>query len=590
MKPKGMIGVIAFVLTILLVNGGGGGESDTMFFRTDYASRIPGTLIRQVDEYLARYRKNTGSFNREGTVLPIGSFRATDDSKIGKTNEERRAKIRAAVKHAWDGYEADAWGYDELRPVTGKGVNSFAAGMGTTIVDSLSTLYLMGGLDGRYERGRDWVVNSLDFSQVGQVIVFETVIRVLGGLISMYHLSGEIIYAERAEELGARIASSFESPTGYPWPRAHLNDSKRRAGHDRLGDTAYLAEVGSVQLEIRALAHLSKEGIIGMLRERAENIIEKLQTANSDTARLPKKYEALLPFSISIETGKYSTNMVTLGAPADSYFEYLVKCWVQGGKKERKYWELFEQVMEGITELGIYESRFGDLIVRDIIAEENLRHVKFQHKMDHFACYIPGMIVLGIDELPLNDYDRRSKWWQIAERLTETCYKMYKRSPIGLAGENIRLSEDDKWRMNGAYNLRPEAVEAFFYMWRFTKRQKYRDYAWEVFQSIERHCKLEKGGYAAIKNARSRFVHKIDIMHSFLIAETFKYLYLIFGPDDELPLDKWVFNTEAHPLLITPELSKAKVAQQSARNSDFDANIDNRGTASSREDIQHIEL
>jgi endoplasmic reticulum Man9GlcNAc2 1,2-alpha-mannosidase len=35
-------------------------------------------------------------------------------------------------------------------------------------------------------------------------------------------------------------------------------------------------------------------------------------------------------------------------------------------------------------------------------------------------------------------------------------------------------------------------------------------------------------------------------------AETLKYLYLLFGPDDILPLDKVVFNTEAHPFPIFP--------------------------------------
>lgn len=40
-------------------------------------------------------------------------------------------------------------------------------------------------------------------------------------------------------------------------------------------------------------------------------------------------------------------------------------------------------------------------------------------------------------------------------------------------------------------------------------------------------------------------------MESFFLAETLKYLYLLFADDaSELPLDEWVFNTEAHPLPI----------------------------------------
>jgi len=39
-------------------------------------------------------------------------------------------------------------------------------------------------------------------------------------------------------------------------------------------------------------------------------------------------------------------------------------------------------------------------------------------------------------------------------------------------------------------------------------------------------------------------------MESFFLAETLKYLYLLFSEDELLPLDEWVFNTEAHPLRV----------------------------------------
>lgn len=511
-------------------------------------------LLQRVEEYLSRIRKSESTFRTHGTIEPIGSFKATDDSVLDAECAGRRAAVKNAVKHAWDGYAQLAWGFDELKPVSGVGTNNFAKGLGTTIVDSLSTLYLMGGLDGRYEQARNWVANELDFSQVGRVIVFETVIRVLGGLLSMYHLSGDDMYARKAEELGARLGSSFDTPSGLPWPRAFLNDSGRHEGHDELGDAAYLAEVGSIQLELRTLAHHSREPLLHAVRGRADAVISGLQTTTSHAARLRAPHDALLPFALSLSSGRFATNMVTLGAPADSYFEYLVKMWVQGGWRESKLWELFAKVMDGMDKIATYKSRYGDVIVRDVLPDLDGKTVRFQHKMDHFACYIPGMIVLGLRGLGKHETERRAKWERMAEDLTETCYKMYERSPTGLAGEHIRLGDDDRWHMTGGYHLRPEAVEAFFYMWRHTKKQRYRDYAWTVFQTIERQCRMEDGGYAVIKKAKTRRPRKEDIMHSFLISETFKYIYLIFGPDDELPLDKWVFNTEAHPLLITPEL------------------------------------
>ncbi|KAI5885021.1 uncharacterized protein SCHCODRAFT_02644863 [Schizophyllum commune H4-8] len=41
-----------------------------------------------------------------------------------------------------------------------------------------------------------------------------------------------------------------------------------------------------------------------------------------------------------------------------------------------------------------------------------------------------------------------------------------------------------------------------------------------------------------------------DEQPSWLFAETFKYLFLLFTDEDRLPLDQWVFNTEAHPLPV----------------------------------------
>jgi mannosyl-oligosaccharide alpha-1,2-mannosidase len=43
---------------------------------------------------------------------------------------------------------------------------------------------------------------------------------------------------------------------------------------------------------------------------------------------------------------------------------------------------------------------------------------------------------------------------------------------------------------------------------------------------------------------------KDNMMQSFFLAETLKYLYLLFSPPSVISFDEWVFNTEAHPLRI----------------------------------------
>lgn len=103
-----------------------------------------------------------------------------------------------------------------------------------------------------------------------------------------------------------------------------------------------------------------------------------------------------------------------------------------------------------------------------------------------------------------------------------------------------------------AHNLlRPETLESMFYLYRFTKEQKYRDQAWQIFLSFEKYTKLTDG-YSSINNVKdARNQRYRDKMESFFLSETLKYLYLIFSDDPKLiSLDNFVFNSEGHPLPI----------------------------------------
>jgi mannosyl-oligosaccharide alpha-1,2-mannosidase len=84
------------------------------------------------------------------------------------------------------------------------------------------------------------------------------------------------------------------------------------------------------------------------------------------------------------------------------------------------------------------------------------------------------------------------------------------------------------------------------------------------FQAIEKHCKSE-GGYSGLRNVYQIPAQQDDVQQSFFLAETLKYLFLIFSDDDVMPLDQWVFNTEAHPLPVRKE---ATVFQRKSITSD----------------------
>ncbi len=107
-----------------------------------------------------------------------------------------------------------------------------------------------------------------------------------------------------------------------------------------------------------------------------------------------------------------------------------------------------------------------------------------------------------------------------------------------------------------AHNLlRPETVESLFVMHQLTKDKQYQDWGWEIFEAFEKYTKVSSGGYSSIRSVKNAagpgWRNK---MESFFTGETLKYFYLLFeDPNDvALPLDEWVFNTEAHPLPVRP--------------------------------------
>ena len=100
----------------------------------------------------------------------------------------KQQAVVKAMQWAWKGYKQFSWGHDELHPVSRSSGEWF--GLGLTLIDALDTLWLM-GLEKEFGEAREWVRTSLSagLSKSQDVNLFETTIRVLGGLLSTYALS-----------------------------------------------------------------------------------------------------------------------------------------------------------------------------------------------------------------------------------------------------------------------------------------------------------------------------------------------------------------------------------------------------------------
>jgi len=168
--------------------------------------------------------------------------------------------------------------------------------------------------------------------------------------------------------------------------------------------------------------------------------------------------------------------------------------------------------------------------------------------MDHLVCYVPGLLALGASVRKL---EKTQIYIDLAEDLANTCYELYIRQPTGLGPERVefKLDKGDFRVASTKYLLRPETVESLFVLWRTTHNPKYREWGWNIFKSIQKHCRTPSS-YSGLLDVTDPKAPWNNSMQSFFLAETLKYLYLLFSEDNVLPLDKYVFTTEAHPLGI----------------------------------------
>ncbi|XP_065646792.1 endoplasmic reticulum mannosyl-oligosaccharide 1,2-alpha-mannosidase [Hydra vulgaris] len=451
----------------------------------------------------------------------------------------RQTEVVAACQHAWDGYRKFAWGHDELKPMSRTYSEWFMLGL--TIVDSLDTLWLMNMMK-EYKEAREWVANELTFDKPVSVNLFETTIRVLGGLLSIFHLTKDKMYLEKAADLGDRLMGAFTSLSKIPYSDVTLGTKRGRP--PAWGSDSSLSEVSTIQLEFNDLSYSLQNP---SFRSAAYNVMLQIFSLH--------RPHGLCPIFINADSGEFTpASTITLGARGDSYYEYLLKQWIQTGKTDDKMKSEYITAMEGVKKLLIRRSFPSNLT----FVGELLSGRSFSAKMDHLVCFLPGTLALGYYHgLPYEHME-------LAKELIETCYQMYARMATGLSPEIAHFqmastssdkSDDIIVKPLDAHNLlRPETVESLHIMYQITKENKYREYGWNIFKAFNKYCKVPTGGYVSINDVRNaqnpRRGEGRDKMESFFLGETLKYLYLLFSDDDIIPLDKFVFNTEAHPLPV----------------------------------------
>nr|XP_036676169.1 mannosyl-oligosaccharide alpha-1,2-mannosidase IA isoform X1 [Drosophila suzukii] len=469
--------------------------------------------------------------------LPLGgggNDQAADT--LDATLEERRQKVKEMMEHAWHNYKLYAWGKNELRPLSQRPHSASIFGaydLGATIVDGLDTLYIM-GLEKEYREGRDWIERKFSLDNISaELSVFETNIRFVGGMLTLYAFTGDPLYKEKAQHIADKLLPAFQTPTGIPYALVNTKTGGAKNYGWASGGSSILSEFGTLHLEFAYLSDITGNPLY---RERVQTIRQVLKEI--------EKPKGLYPNFLNPKTGKWGQLHMSLGALGDSYYEYLLKAWLQSGQTDEEAREMFDEAMLAILDKMVRTSPGGLTYVSD------LKFDRLEHKMDHLACFSGGLFALGAATRQ-NDYT--DKYMEVGKGITNTCHESYIRAPTQLGPEAFRFSEAVEARalrsQEKYYILRPETFESYFVLWRLTHDQKYRDWGWEAVLALEKHCRAAHG-YCGLRNVYQQEPQKDDVQQSFFLAETLKYLYLLFSDDSVLPLDEWVFNTEAHPLPI----------------------------------------
>jgi mannosyl-oligosaccharide alpha-1,2-mannosidase len=415
-------------------------------------------------------------------------------------------EIRTGMRRAFQAYMRDAWKADEYMPVEKRGTNTFG-GKGLTIIDSLDTLHLM-GLNDEFARARTFVES--DFRFQGHINVFENTIRVLGGLLSAYSLTKDELFLRKATMVGEVLLGAF--PQRIPCGVIDTNRPGWCGAQSWAGGKSVNAEVGTLAIEFVALSKFTGDA----------RWSDKIHAINSYWREHDHK---LLQMNIDPKTEQMS-GPATIGGGIDSTYEYLIKL----------------RQLTGDPLAGALYKTFEKMIVKQMFVtygETTFARAAGSDDLEHLGCFLGGMLIMG------------KKYVKEGLAMTETCARMYTTNPSGIACDKARIQRDGSIHcINDLYLLRPEAVESIFYAWRETHDQKWRDYARDIWRAIAKHCQVDSGGFTDVRHVTSDTPTKMDKQESWFLAETLKYLWLTFQPDSVIPLDKYVFNTEAHPIKV----------------------------------------
>ncbi|XP_057423846.1 alpha-mannosidase I MNS4 isoform X1 [Lotus japonicus] len=451
-------------------------------------------------------------------------------SVTGEEAKQLRDEVREMFYHAFNGYMDHAFPLDELKPLSCKGEDTIG-GYALTLIDSLDTLALLGDRQ-RFAASVEWIGKNLRFDINKTVSVFETTIRVLGGLISAHLIASDYATGMRvplydnqllnlAEDLARRLLPAFDTPTGIPFGSVNLLYGVDKH-ESKITSTA---GGGTLTLEFGVLSRLTSDPIFEQV---TKNAVHGLWARRSKLN--------LVGAHINVFTGEWTQKDAGIGTSIDSFYEYLLKAYLLFGDEEYLY--MFQEA---------YAAAMHYLYHDPWYVEVNMDSAAIVWPLfNSLQAFWPGLQVLAGDINP-------------AIRTHAAFFSVWRR--YGFTPEGFNLASLSVQHGQKSYPLRPELIESTYWLYKATRDPRYLDAGRDMVASLQYGTRCTCG-YCHISDVENH--QQEDHMESFFLAETVKYLWLLFdlavGPDNlvESGPYKYIFSTEGHLLPATPQISLVK--------------------------------
>lgn len=420
-------------------------------------------------------------------------------------------QVKAEMAWAWSWYRKLQFGKDEIKPISG-GASPFpmkAHHLGLTLVEALDTLWVM-GLDAEFDDGVAWVKTNFDPDVDGDVSVFETSIRLVGGLLSAHHARPDPVLLAKAKDLAERLLPAFDTPTGIPWGKINLKTGvPSEPRNSPAGAGTYMAEWGT-------LSRLTGD----------DRFIEAAKRAMVALFDRRSRID-LLATQIDSRTGTWLNRTATVGSYGDSYYETLFDAWDLLGDRDCK--RMYDVCTRAIVahQREVTGGPDGDLWFPDVDFETG---AILSRRQDELASFYGGLLAQGGEHRLGAAYTR--SWAKVQER-------------FAILPEEYDYGSGQPTQKSNA--LRPELADAAFTLWQIDKDEQWREIAAAHFRNMVRWNKASYG-YADMADVTSTPKRQADHCPGYWWSEQMKYYWLIFSDTPRFDYRSNYLSTEGNVL------------------------------------------